>query len=41
MDLFDEELLHFWKIANQPNLKYIMIGGVATNLHRYQQLQKI
>ena len=36
MDVFDEELLRFWKIANQHNLKYIMIGGVATNLHGYQ-----
>jgi len=27
----------FWKIANQFNLKYIMIGGVATNLHGFQR----
>ena len=26
MDVFDEELLRFWKMANQFNLKYIMIG---------------
>ncbi|MDP3468251.1 MAG: nucleotidyltransferase [Daejeonella sp.] len=37
MDVFDEELLRFWKIANQLNLQYIMIGGVATNLHGYQR----
>lgn len=37
MDMFDEELLRFWKIANQFNLKYIMIGGVATNLHGFQR----
>jgi hypothetical protein len=37
MDVFDEELLRFWKIASQFNLKYIMIGGVATNLHGYQR----
>ena len=37
MDVFDEELLRFWKIANQFNLKYIMIGGVATNLHGFQR----
>jgi len=37
MDVFDEELLRFWKIANQHNLQYIMIGGVATNLHGYQR----
>jgi len=37
MDVFDEELLRFWKISSQFNLKYIMIGGVATNLHGYQR----
>ncbi len=37
MDVFDEELLRFWEIANEHNLKYIMIGGVATNLHGYQR----
>lgn len=37
MDVFDEELLRFWKIVSQFNLKYIMIGGVATNLHGYQR----
>ncbi|MDP2336323.1 MAG: nucleotidyltransferase [Bacteroidota bacterium] len=37
MDVFDEELLRFWKIADQFHLKYIMIGGVATNLHGYQR----
>ena len=37
MDIFDEELLRFWKLANQFHLQYIMIGGVATNLHGYQR----
>lgn len=37
MDVFDSELLRFWKIANQSQLRYIMIGGVATNLHGYQR----
>ena len=37
MDVFDEELLRFWKIANKLHLKYIMIEGVATNLHGYQR----
>lgn len=37
MDVFDEELLRFWKIAFQFHLKYIIIGGVATNLHGYQR----
>ncbi len=37
MDVFDEELLRFWKIAFEADLNYIMIGGVATNLHGYQR----
>ena len=37
MDIFDEELLRFWTLSNQFQLKYIMIGGVATNLHGYQR----
>lgn len=37
MDIFDEELLRFWKICNHENLKYIMIGGVATNLHGFNR----
>lgn len=37
MDVFDEELLRFWKTAAQYNLKYIMIGGVATNLHGFHR----
>ena len=37
MDVFDEELLRFWKIAFDADLNYIMIGGVATNLHGYQR----
>jgi hypothetical protein len=37
MDVFDNELLRFWKIANQFQLRFIMIGGVATNFHGYQR----
>ena len=37
MDIFDEELLHFWRICNRIGLKYIMIGGVAINLHGYSR----
>lgn len=37
MDLFDGEFLSFWSILNKHQVKYIMIGGVATNLHGYQR----
>jgi hypothetical protein len=37
MDVFDEELLKFWKALQQNNVQYIMVGGVATNLHGYNR----
>ncbi len=37
MDIFDEELLKLWRnlLANQ--VEFIMIGGIATNLHGYHR----
>lgn len=37
MDVFDEELLKYWKTLNKYSVKYIMIGGIATNLNGYQR----
>lgn len=37
MDVFDDDLLHFWSALNENGVFYIMIGGVATNLHGYQR----
>ena len=37
MDIFDEEILNFWKALEEFNVKYIMVGGYATNLHGYQR----
>ncbi len=37
MDIFDNELLSFWKFLNKNKVKYIMVGGIATNLHGYQR----
>ncbi len=37
MDIFDEGLLNFWTHLNQCRVKYIMVGGVATNLNGYQR----
>lgn len=37
MDIFDEEVLNFWKSLQNQNVKYIMIGGFAINLHGYQR----
>ncbi len=37
MDIFDEELLSFWRHLSEHNVRYIMVGGVATNLNGYQR----
>jgi hypothetical protein len=30
MDVFNEELLKFWRALQQNDVLYIMLGGVAT-----------
>jgi uncharacterized protein (DUF1330 family) len=37
MDIFDEELLNFWRSLNKFGVRYIMVGGVATNLNGYHR----
>lgn len=37
MDIFDEEILKFWESLQANNVKYILVGGYATNLHGYQR----
>ena len=37
MDVFNAELLRFWNCLNENNVRYIMVGGVATNLNGYQR----
>lgn len=37
MDIFDEELLKFWRQLGLAGVKFIMVGGVATNLHGYNR----
>lgn len=37
MDIFDEEILKFWSALQRCQVKYIMIGGYAANLHGYQR----
>ncbi|MGI4021156.1 MAG: hypothetical protein ACRYFA_06590 [Janthinobacterium lividum] len=37
MDIFDEEILNFWKCLQDHDVKYIMVGGFAINLHGYQR----
>jgi len=37
MDIFNDDLLAFWKALNSFHVKYIMVGGVATNFNGYQR----
>ena len=40
MDIMDESLLEFWKTLNSFGVKYIMVGGVAVNLHGFSRMTK-
>jgi hypothetical protein len=40
MDMMDESLLEFWQILGEFNVAYIMVGGVAVNLHGYSRTTK-
>lgn len=40
MDVMDESLLDFWRLLNGHNVEYIMVGGVAVNLHGYSRTTK-
>lgn len=37
MDVFDKEIWKFWKALQNKNVRYIMVGGFAINLHGYQR----
>jgi hypothetical protein len=37
MDIFDEEILKFWKALFDHKVEYIKVGGYATNLHGFQR----
>ena len=37
MDVFDEDLLRFWKCLSQNNVNYIMVGGFATRFHGFNR----
>ncbi|MEO6722483.1 MAG: hypothetical protein ABIN67_19090 [Ferruginibacter sp.] len=36
----DEHLLKFWQSLNHLGINYIMVGGVAVNLHGYSRVTK-
>lgn len=37
MDVLDEEFLRFWKKLNENNVRYIMVGDLATRFHGYDR----
>jgi hypothetical protein len=37
MDVLDEELIRFWSILNTNQVRYIMVGGLATRFHGYNR----
>lgn len=37
MDVLDSNLLQLWKTLNECNVRYIMIGGLATRLHGFNR----
>lgn len=38
MDVLDESLLQFWRLMQQHAVNYIMVGGLAVNLHGYSRI---
>jgi len=38
MDILDEDILSLWRSLNNNDVRYIMIGGFATNLHGYNRV---
>lgn len=37
MDILDKEIFGFWKLLYTNKVKYLMVGGFATNLHGFQR----
>lgn len=37
MDIFDKEILKFWKALQNNNVRYITVDGYAINFHGYQR----
>lgn len=37
MDIYDEAFVDLWRRFNEHNVRYILVGGIATNLHGYQR----
>lgn len=40
MDILDKEFIAFWRSLNDHNVRYIMVGGLATFFHGYERVTK-
>ena len=40
MDILDADILNFWQCLYQNDVRYIMVGGFAINLHGYSRATK-
>jgi hypothetical protein len=38
VDIFDETILEFWRACHKAGLRYIMVGGFATNIHGFSRV---
>lgn len=38
MDILGDEIIKFWRLLHVNDVKYIMIGGFATNLHGFNRM---
>ena len=38
MDILDDDVLKFWRLLYENDVKYIMIGGFATSLHGFHRM---
>lgn len=38
MDIYDDEFINFWLCLSKFKVKYIMVGGFATNMNGYQRV---
>lgn len=38
MDIYNETILEFWRACQKAGLRYIMVGGFATNIAGYQRV---
>jgi len=40
VDIFDQEILNFWRALQEYRFQYFMVVGYAINLHGYQRFTR-